>query len=217
LRTNSTISVPGLMAPMFDQVTSGNGFDFSLGAELGSGEKAKFRGGFKTWAWPFNHTAKGKIDNQEVRATETGHLRYNGIYMKVDRAWKYFFLTGGFDISFSARYKNDLVVRTPTGAIIGKENNRTTSVLTDKFNNQVNLALGLGPTIPLGKNLRLKGFIEAVLPFSPLYETSITVPTFVINQNGSTSQGTGKVNLDFFPVYRYGVGLSYVFFDDNVE
>jgi hypothetical protein len=206
LGTNSNVIIPGLFSSTFDEVESGNGSDIGLGIDIGINEKLSFRGGFRNWKWPFIPTVNGEINNQDVKATETGKLHYSGIYLRLDRTWNYFFITGGFDISLANRYKNDLVIRNDSGSIISTENNREESILTDKFNNQFNLVLGLGPSIPIGDSFKVKGTVAVVVPFSPLYETGVTFqnPAF---QNSSP----GKVDLDFFPVFKYGISVEYIF------
>ncbi|HNP19719.1 MAG TPA: hypothetical protein PKL31_14875 [Fulvivirga sp.] len=206
LGTNSNVIVPGLFSSTFDQVESGNGSDIGIGIDVGINEKISFRGGFRYWKWPFIPTVNGEIDNKEVKATETGKLHYYGIYLRLDRTWDYFFITGGFDISFANKFKNDLVIRDDQGSIILTENDREESILTDKFKNQFNLVLGFGPSIPIGDSFKVKGTLAVVVPFSPLYETGVNYqnPAF---QNSSP----GKVNLDFFPVFKYGISVEYIF------
>jgi len=84
------------------------------------------------------------------------------------------------------------------------KNDREESILTDKFNNQFNLVLGLGPSIPIGDAFKIKGTVAVVVPFSPLYEAGVTF------QNPAFSS-PGKVDLDFFPVFKYGISVEYIF------
>ena len=207
--TNSQIIVPGLFDNAFEEANSEIGNDIHLGIVLGINEDYALRGGIRTWMWPFETITNGEVDNDDVTAFEEGKIRYTGIYLRVDRTWEYFFLTGGFDISFTNSFSGDLRIEN-NGQTIISETDNDVSVLTDVFNNQVNLVLGLGPSIPINDKFRIKAFGEVVLPFVPLYETGVTVPQIQINPDGSTSSAPdADVNLDFFPVFKFGIGLEY--------
>ncbi len=208
--TSSQIVVPGLFETVFDEANSGNGNDFHLGLIVGFNDEVAFRGGFRTWAWPFETISNGEINNEDVKAFEDGRIRYSGIYLRLDRTWNYFFLTGGFDISLTNSYTADLIIEDENGQTTLNETDNDVSVLADAFNNQVNLVLGLGPSIPIKDKFRIKAFAEIVVPFVPIYETGVTVPQIQINPNGSTSSAPdADVNLDFIPVFKYGIGLEY--------
>lgn len=206
--TSSKVVVPRLFSDVFDEAGSGGGNDLSLGFVFGAHKKVSFGVGYRKWKWPFSFTANGTYNNEDVKATESGHLHYSGTYLRIDRNLKHFFFTGGFDISFANKYKNSLVVKDLTGDILVRENNRTKSILTEKFNNQFNLVLGLGPILNVGKKTLLKGDISFVVPFSPIYDTGVKVPQVYLN---GSSAPDAKVDFDFFPVFKFGFAIEHRF------
>ncbi|MBC8111886.1 MAG: hypothetical protein H7Y04_12570, partial [Verrucomicrobia bacterium] len=190
--------------------SSGRGFDLGVGIVYKPSQKVSLRGGFRLWQWPFSFTINATRDGDAVKVIEVGKIRYSGLYVEADRTWKYFLISGGFNISFYNDHICDLTVRNSSGSVIEQKNNLSTSVVTSEFNQQVNLILGAGPLIPVGKNLQIKGMAYFVVPFSPVYD-GISVPTIQINPGGGTqSGGNAKVNIDFFPVFKYGIGLEYL-------
>lgn len=207
--TSGSIDLPGLLKDNFDKVEAGGGSFLSFGLTLKASDKITVRGGPAFWSLPFIPTAKGTYNGNPALATETGQIKFSGIYLRIDRTWNYFYLSGGFDFSFGNSYRNNLEIRNTTGALLLKLDNQTTSILTSDFYNQANLVLGLGPSIPIGKHLTLRGNLSVVVPFSTIYNSGVVAKQVYIN--------TGKpapdynVNLRYLPFVSYGLNLAYNF------
>jgi hypothetical protein len=204
---STVVSVPGLFADVIKDAESGSGHFLSFGFSFKASEKITLRTGPNFWNLAFSPTVKGTFNNQPAVAKQTGSLSYSGIYLRVDRTWPYFFLTGGFDISFANAYKGDLVVRDASGTVLSQQAGLSESILTQTFNNQFNLVLGLGPSIPLGKSFKLKGTLSAVVPFSSIYDSGVSVQQVYVS-NGAPAPNA-KVNLTYLPFISYGIGIEY--------
>jgi hypothetical protein len=209
LGSSNTIDLPGLLTSTFEKVESGGGSNLSFGLTVKASDDILIRGGLCFISLPFRPTIKGTINNQPAFAKEDGNLNYSGIYLRVDRTWPYFYLTGGFDISFGNSYKSTLETRNASGTLLSRIDNGSKSILTNSFYNQFNLVLGLGPSIPIGKSLTLKGVIAGVVPFSAIYDSGLSVPQVYISTGAPAPNA--KVNLRYLPFITYGINLEYKF------
>jgi hypothetical protein len=209
LGTYSNIVVPGALSSRFDEAKSGLGNDIAFGVEVPfSYNKLAFRTGLRSWSFPFDHQhTQRRSSGPDVVISEEGNIRYTGIYLRLDRTWERFFVTGGFDISVANTYRNDYTMSEKSGKVIRREENRKESVLTDNFRNQINLVLGAGPTFPLGEKSRLKATLAIVVPFSSMYDSGVRLKQIYV-PSGSPAPD-GEPNLHFFPVFKFG--LSYTF------
>ena len=209
LGSSNTIDLPGLLTSTFEKVEAGTGSNFSFGLTAKASENVLIRGGLFFTRLPFKPTIKGTINNQTAYAKEDGVLSYTGIYLRVDRTWQYFYFTGGFDISIGNSYKSTLETRNSSGSLLSKIDNGSKSILTNSFYNQFNLVLGLGPSIPLGKTVNLKGIIAVAVPFSAIYDSGLSVPQVYISTGAPAPNA--RVNLRYLPFITYGFNLEYKF------
>lgn len=207
--SSNTIDLPGLLKSTFDKVESGGGSNVSFGLTIKASEIIRVRGGLCFISLPFKPTMNGSYNSQPALITEDGKLSYTGIYLRVDRTWDYFYLTGGFDISIGNSYKSTLEIRNSSGALLSKSDNGSKSILTNNFYNQFNLVLGLGPSIPLGKSFVLKGVLAGVVPFSSIYDSGLSVPQIYIPSGAPAPNA--QVNLRYMPFLTYGISLEYRF------
>lgn len=90
-----------------------------------------------------------------------------------------------------------------------RANNQTTSTFTNDFFNQANLVLGLGPSVPIGKHLKLRGNVSVVIPFSTIYDSGVVAKQVYINSGQPAPDA--KVNLRYLPLISYGLNVSYSF------
>ncbi len=209
LATHTAIDVPGLLAAQVSKVTSGYGYFLSLGATMQINPKIIFRGGSSFWQLAFSPKIKVLINNEDGIAKETGTINYSGIYLRMDRTWKYFFFTTGFDISFYNSYSCDLVVYDKSGKVVDEQKDRNYSIITSSFNNQFNLVFGIGPKIAIGSSLNLKGFLAGEIPMSSVYNSGLIVNQIYIPSGAQAPDA--HVNLHYFPFLTYGIGVEYVF------
>jgi hypothetical protein len=209
LGSSNTIDLPGLLTSTFEKVESGGGSNLSFGLTVKANEDILIRGGLCFISLPFKPTIKGTINSQPAFAKEDGNLSYSGIYLRIDRTWQYFYLTGGFDISLGNSYKSTVETRNASGTLLSKIDNGSKSILTSSFYNQFNLVLGLGPSIPIGKSIILKGVIAGVVPFSAIYDSGLSVPQVYISTGAPAPNA--KVNLRYLPFITYGINLEYKF------
>ncbi|MFM7858063.1 MAG: hypothetical protein ACKO96_40640 [Flammeovirgaceae bacterium] len=201
--------MPGLLKDRFEQVEGGSGNFLSFGLTVKASDKITLRGGPAFWSMPFIPTGKGTYNGTSALAKETGTLSFSGIYIRLDRNWDYFYLSGGFDFSFGKSYTNDLEIRNTAGTLLVKSNNQTTSIFTSDFYNQANLVLGLGPTIPVGKHFKLRGNLSAVIPFSTIYNSGVVAKQIYITSGQPAPDA--KVNLRYLPFVSYGLSIAYSF------
>lgn len=207
--TSGGIDLPGLLKDNFEKVEGGSGSYWSFGLTVKASDKITIRGGPAFWSMPFVPTAKGTYNGTAALAKETGTLSFSGIYLRLDRTWDYFYLSGGFDFSFGKSYKSDLEIRNTTGQVLFRANNQTTSAFTNDFFNQANLVLGLGPSVPIGKHLKLRGNVSVVIPFSTIYDSGVVAKQVYINSGQPAPDA--KVNLRYLPLISYGLNVSYSF------
>lgn len=207
--TSGSIDLPGLLKGNFERVDGGSGNFWSLGLTVRASEKVTLRGGPAFWAMPFIPTSKGTYNGVDSLATETGTLRFSGLYLRIDRTWDFFYLSGGFDFSFGNSYNCDLEIRNTAGQVLLKANNQSKSILTNDFFNQANLVLGLGPTLPIGKHLKLRGNLSVVVPFSTIYDSGVVAKQVYINTGQPAPDA--RVNLRYMPFVSYGLNFSYSF------
>lgn len=207
--TSGSIDVPGLLKQNFEKVDGGSGSFWSLGLTVRASEKITLRGGPAFWSMSFIPTAKGTYNGVSSLATENGTLRFSGIYLRVDRTWDFFYLSGGFDFSFGNSYRSDLEIRNTAGQVLLKRNDQTTSILTSEFFNQSNLVLGLGPSFPLGKHVKVRGNLSVVIPFSTIYDSGVVAKQVYINSGQPAPDA--RVNLRYLPLISYGFNVSYSF------
>lgn len=187
LGTYSQVAEPET-AIFLEEANSGSGNDIYFGLVVGLNDKYALRGGVRSWVWPFEPTTN---TNDGGRVIEEGRIRYSGVYLRLDRTWQYFFLTGGFDGALTNSYAANLSIEDQNGQTTVRQTGNDTSVLTDEFNNQFNFVLGLGPSLPLGDKFLVRGIAEFVMPFVSVYESG--------EEDG----------FNFFPVFKYGIGLEY--------
>lgn len=209
-KVNGTIFLPGALDELFDEVASGNGYDMHFGAAMKVGYDLKLRLGLKTWNLPFESIANGTLDGYSIKAVESGNLQYSGIYLRLDKIKNYFFYTGGLDLSFSRNFKGKLSIENYYGQTIFNEKNTDTSILTDDFYNQINGVFGMGISIPVNHKIKLKGLTEFIISMRPIYDTGVSVQDAQFTSNGLEPTGTyTDVNLSFFPLIKYGIGIEY--------
>jgi len=210
LATNTSVDVPGLIKDQGVRASSGFGYFLSFGASVQLGRRWALRLGPQFWKLAFS--PKIYLDvygGDDLIAKETGSLNYSGIYLRADCRWKYFFITGGFDISFHNSYSCDLVVTDKSGTVIEEQKGMKQSILTARFNNQFNILLGMGPCIPISSRLKLKGFLSGEIPWSSVYNSGIIVHQIYL-PSGSQAPNA-HVNVNYMPFFTYGLGVEYVF------
>jgi hypothetical protein len=207
--TSGSIDLPGALKDQFEKVEGGSGSAISFGLNVKASESITLRSGLAFWNMPFIPTIKGTSNGSTVFAKETATLSFTGMYLRVDRTWKYFYLSGGFDFSFSNSYKGSIEIRNSNGTLLSKDDNLSKSTLTSTFYNQANLVLGLGPSIPLSKHFTLKGNISVVIPFATIYDSGVVLQQIYINTGKPAPDA--KVNLRYLPFVSYGLSLAYSF------
>lgn len=207
--SSNSIDLPGLLQGTFDKVESGSGSNLSFGLNIKASDNISVSGGLTFWNIPFIPTIKGTSNNQSIFTKEIGSLSYTGIYLRVERNWQYFYFGGGFDISVSNSYKSTLETRNASGVLISKSDNGNKSILTNEFNQQFNLVLGLGPRIPIGKSFAVKGLLGVVVPFSSIYDTGVSVPQIYLRTGAPAPDA--KINLRYLPFLTYGITVEYRF------
>lgn len=209
LGTSGSVDLPGALSDRFEKVEGGAGSAISLGLIIRANEKVRFIGGFKQWNMPFMPTVIGTFNGNSARLKEKAILSYTGIYLRLERTWSYFYLSGGFDFSLSNSYNGEVEIRSETGTLLSKQENLTRSSLTSDFYNQSNLFLGLGPQIPLGKHFSMKGNISIALALSSIYDSGVSIQQIYINTGKPAPNA--EVNLQYLPFVSYGLTLAYNF------
>jgi hypothetical protein len=209
LATHTAVDVPGLLTTQVAKVNSGYGYFLSLGATMQLNRKITLRGGPSFWQLAFSPQINVIVNNETGIAKESGRINYSGIYLRMDRTWKYFFFTTGFDISFHNSYSCDLVVYDKSGMVVEEQKERTYSILTNSFNNQFSLVLGIGPKLALGASLNLKGFLAGEIPAGSIYNSGLIVNQIYIPSGAQAPDA--HINLNYFPFLTYGIGMEYVF------
>jgi hypothetical protein len=209
LATNTTVDVPGLLKDHVQSASSGFGYFLSFGANLQLGKRLAIRVGPQFWKLAFSPEIKLGTGNDYLIAQETGSLNYSGIYLRVDCRWDYIFITGGFDISYDNSYSCNRVISNKSGVMIKEENGANKSMLTNNFSDQFNILVGMGPSIPIGTRVKLKGFLAAEAPLSSVYNSGLIVQTMYVPSGKSA--GKEHVNVNYMPFFTYGVGVEYIF------
>jgi hypothetical protein len=208
---SSNVIVPGVFSETIQKVESRGGSNLGIGLSYAFTEKTALRFGYQRWRVGFSPTiALQTPDRQGAIARETGYLHYDGIALRFDRTFPYFFWTGGFDFSFKNTYKNDTTVEELGSGKVSEEKEVNRSMLTRKFAQHFSFVLGAGPSIALGKKLILRGEVNFLLPLSPIYKSGARVNTIKIDPNGNViGNGNSKVNLYYFPTFKYGLNVIY--------
>jgi hypothetical protein len=206
---SNSVSVPRLMSYV-TSMASGSGTSTYYGLTLTASEKITLRSGVAFWNMPFSPTVKGTAGGQTTTANETGTLSYSGMYFRIDRTMPYFFFTGGFDWSFTTSFQGSYTAVSGTGITTTKSGNDE-SILTDDFNNQFNLVFGLGPAIPIGKHLMLRGHLSAVVVVRGIYDSGVTATNLIYINTGAPAPDDTDVDLHYFPFVSYGFSLQYTF------
>lgn len=104
---NTRIDLPRLMTDLIQKVESGNGYDIGIGITYQNAGYFNLRAGFHAWSVPFKPTINLPPDQTNDYVVEDGLLTYCGMYFRSEFGTKYFFIGGGFDISFANKYKAD--------------------------------------------------------------------------------------------------------------
>lgn len=210
-KINSTILLPGALDELFEEVSSGTGYDIHLGAALQVDYDLVVRAGLRTWNVPIESITNGYLNGSSIKAHEIAIVQYSGIYLRLNKQKKHFFFTGGIDLSLSTSFEGSLIIKDDYGQTIFSERNTENSILTDNFYNQLNLVLGMGPIIPLNDKITLKGFAELVISTRPIYNTGVSVADTHFTSNGLEPSGSyTNVNLSYFPLIKYGIGIGYL-------
>ena len=177
LMTTRTLIIP---PPQFSGFFSGTGkfgYDFGLGLKFNITHKFKVRGGFHYWNKPFNaEYLTEAIDYStgnvlDVVVNEDLDIGYFGLYARTGFEWKHFFIEGGFDFSFTARYHGQYRIYDFSGNYLDGNQNAKSSGLSESFYIQADLVLSLGPKFTLGDILILKPTVELTLPYITLFPT----------------------------------------------
>jgi hypothetical protein len=203
---SNTVSVPGMLS-YITSVADGSGSNTSYGVTLVASEKITLRGGLSFWSMPFSPTIQATVGGQPATAYEEGTLSYSGVYFRIDRTLPYFFFTGGFDLSFSNSYKGSYKIESAGGSFANS--GTTESLLTNDFNNQFNLVLGLGPSIPIGKHLLLRGLLSGTVVVRGIYDSGVTATNQVYISTGTAAPDDTNVDLHYLPFLSYGFSLQY--------
>jgi hypothetical protein len=207
--TSGSIDLPGALKDKFTKVEGGEGNSLMIGLTLRASKKIILRGGLSFWEMPFAPSIEGTLNGSPVIAKETAVLNFSGVYLRLDRPWRYFYLSGGFDFSFSNSFEGNVEIQSLNGTRISKVNNLTKSTLTSEFYNQANLILGLGPNIPIGNHFVLRGNLSIGVPLATIYDSGVVVQQIYINTGNAAPDA--KVNLRYLPFVSYGLSVLYNF------
>jgi hypothetical protein len=185
--TAGRVSVPASQEYLFEEASSRFGNDLFLGLVVEINDEFALKGGLRSWMWPLDVTINS---TDGLTSIEDGELRQSGFYFRLDRNWQYFFITGGFDVSVINSYQAKLSIDDDGQTVLTQRDNEI-SILTEEFNNQFNVVVGMGPSFPVSEKLKIRGLVELVAPLVPMYDTG------------------EDDNLYFFPVFKLGVGVEY--------
>jgi hypothetical protein len=187
--SNSIVLVPGAFSTIEGE--GGNGKDIGIGIFLQASENFKFKAGIHFWNKRFNptHTGNFTIDNNDIngKLVEEGNVSYSGIYLLALYETRIAYIGGGFDISFSNSYEADLKAYDSNGNLIGQANGIEESFLTEKFNNQFDLAFHLGFKIKLNERFSLVPNAQLTIPIKSLFDTNVTVYNPVFDESGEAA------------------------------
>jgi hypothetical protein len=201
LEFSAAASYSQVMAPTnypdkITDINSGIGNDFSVGMAIAVNSNFSLGFGFRRWVMPFNSEFVEDMGDLVLLRNEDGKIRYAGVYLKAERSWRYFYLTGGLDLSLTQKYNMDMVERDDGSySVWNHQNNLHDSNLIKDFKNQVNVVLGAGPLIPIGKSIELKPLVAFMVALKPVGQPyAYTADSF-----------------KFSPMFKMGASMVYKF------
>lgn len=187
--TKSIVLVPGAFSTI--EGTGGNSSDLGIGVYYNVSESFKLKGGIHFWNKIFNPTHSGQFtlngNNMEGQIKEEGEISYGGLYILGTLEREIFFIGGGFDIAFSNSYKSKINIYDSNNQLIAESDNNEESFLTDQFNSQFDLLLNFGFKIKLSDRVMLRPSMLVTIPFSPIFDSNITVYNPVKGESGEAA------------------------------
>lgn len=189
--TYNFVNYPNLLNDLYRSDNSGFGFDVGLGIKVRLKKGFIFRTGINFR----NKGFKASADNLPVQMAEDSfnvyllffrekaQLFYPGVYVNFGHEWKYFFLSGGLNLSPFSFYRGSysLELYNSGGQLVGKANEsraRHSFLVHDlistpqsprNFNMQADIHFMFGGNLKVAPRVVLKPCIQYTVPLIPLY------------------------------------------------
>ena len=202
--THNFVNYPNLLNDLYRSDNPGFGYDVGLGFKVRIKRGLIFRAGFNFRNKGYKATGEnvkvGIIDDTTgslylLSFNEKAQLNYPGFFFNFGHEWKYFFISGGLNLSPFSFYRGDYnyAIYTTLGQLVASRQEKNVGysylvhelISTPKeprnFNFQTDVQFSFGGNFSVSKNLALKPCIQYSVPLIPLYYSNQYV-------NAGTSQ-----------------------------